>query len=165
MQTADELVEPHLLTFSLQPIEAVQAIVDEHNDAPHLRFGQRALADEMTALVHGAPAAVAAAEAADLLFAGDPTTASEAAFATLAMEVPSSLLATSDLADPVAVFVGAGLASSNGDARRSLAQRSFYANGVQLDENSLLSDQKLVHGRFLLLRKGKKSHHLVEIFS
>ncbi len=165
MQTPDELVESQLLTFSLQPIEQIRAIVAEHTEAPHLRFGQRALADEMTALVHGAPAAVAAAEAADLLFAGDPTTASAEAFTMLADEIPSSRLAAQDLADQIAVFVGAGLASSNGDARRSAAQRSFYANGVQLDENSLLSDQKLVHGKYLLLRKGKKSHHLLEIFS
>ena len=165
MQTPDDAVESQLLTFSLQPIEQVQAVVTEHREAPHLRFGQRALADEMTALVHGAPAAVAAAEAAELLFAGDPASASEEAFATLAAEIPTSRLNAADLADPIAVFVGAGLASSNGDARRSLAQRSYYANGVQLDENSLLSDQKLVHGKYLLLRKGKKSHHLAEIFS
>jgi tyrosyl-tRNA synthetase len=119
----------------------------------------------MTALVHGAPAAVAAAEAADLLFSGDPTSASEEAFTMLAEEIPSSRLSAAELADPIAVFVGAGLASSNGDARRSAAQRSFYANGVQLDEKSQLSDQKLVHGKYLLLRKGKKSHHLLEIFS
>jgi tyrosyl-tRNA synthetase len=65
----------------------------------------------------------------------------------------------------IGVFTRTALASSNGDARRSLGQRSFYANGEQLDENSLLSDVKLVHGRYLLLRKGKKSHHLVEISS
>ena len=165
MQTPDDLVESQLLTFSLQPIEQLRAIVAEHVEAPHLRFAQRALADEMTALVHGAPSAVAAAEAADLLFAGDPTTASAEAFATLSSEIPSSRLAARDLDDPIAVFVGAGLATSNGDARRASAQRSFYANGVQLDENSQLSDQELVHGRYLLLRKGKKSHHLLEIFS
>jgi tyrosyl-tRNA synthetase len=165
MQTPDELVESQLLTFSLQPIEQIRTIVSEHHDAPHLRFGQRALADEMTALVHGAPAAVAAAEAAELLFAGDPTTASEEAFTTLRAEIPSSRLSAPDLDDPISVFVGAGLASSNGDARRSLAQRSLYANGVQLDENVQLRDQKLVHDKYLLLRKGKKSHHLLEIFS
>jgi len=165
MQTSDELVESQLLTFSLQPVEQIQAILAEHNEAPHLRFGQRALADEVTALVHGAPAAIAAAEAAELLFASDPTTASQEAFATIAAEIPTSRISVADLDDPIGVFVGAGLASSNGDARRSLAQRSFYANGVQLDENSLLSDQNLVHGKYLLLRKGKKSHHLAEIFS
>jgi tyrosyl-tRNA synthetase len=165
MQTPDDLVESQLLTFSLQPIEQVRAIVAEHVDAPHLRYGQRALADEMTALVHGAPAAVAAAEAAELLFAGDPTAASEEAFVTLSAEIPTSRVPAADLDDPVALFVGAGLASSNGDARRSLAQRSFYVNGVQLDENAQLSGHARVHGRYLLLRKGKKSHHLLEIFS
>jgi len=165
MQTPDDVIASQLLTFSLQALEQVKAIVTEHDEAPHLRFGQRALADEMTALVHGAPAAVAAAEAAELLFSGDPTDASEEAFTTLGAEIPSSRLTVEHLADPIAVFVGAGLASSNGDARRSLTQRSFYANGVQLDENSLLSDLKLVHGRYLLLRKGKKSHHLAEVFS
>jgi tyrosyl-tRNA synthetase len=165
MQTPDDLVESQLLTFSLQPVEQIRAIVSEHAEAPHLRFGQRALADEMTALVHGAPAAVAAAEAAELLFSGDPSTASEEAFATLAVEIPTSTMTAGELDDPVSVFVAAGLASSNGDARRSFAQRSFYANGEQLDENSQLSGQKLVHGKYLLLRKGKKSHHLVEISS
>ena len=165
MQTPDELVESQLLTFSLQPVEEIRAIVAEHVEAPHLRFAQRALADEMTALVHGAPAAIAAAEAADLLFSGDPSTASAEAFTMLAAEIPSSRLHVTELVDSIAVFVAAGLASSNGDARRSAAQRSFYANGVQLDANPLLSDLKLVHGRYLLLRKGKKSHHLLEIFS
>ena len=165
IQTPDDLVVSQLLTFSLQPIEQIDAIVAEHAEAPHLRFGQRALADEMTALVHGAPAAVAAAEAAELLFAGDPTSASQEAFITLATEIPSSGFAATELSDTIAVFVKAGLASSNSDARRSLAQGSFYANGVQLDENTLLSARVPVHGRYLLLRKGKKSHHLAEIFS
>jgi len=102
---------------------------------------------------------------ADLLFASDPTTASHEAFVTLSAEIPSSRVASSDLDDPIALFQMAGLATSNGDARRSLAQRSFYANGVQLDEKSLLSAQKRVHDKYLLLRKGKKSYHLLEIFS
>lgn len=63
------------------------------------------------------------------------------------------------------MFTATGLASSNGDCRRSLAQGSFYANGVQLDGNPQLSGHELVHGRYLLLRKGKKAHHLVEIIS
>ena len=165
IQTPDDVIESQLLTFSLEPLEQIRATVAEHAEAPHLRLGQRALADEMTALVHGAPAAVAAAEVADLLFNGDPMTASQAAFATLAAEIPSSRLEASQLDDAIAVFTAAGLASSNGDCRRSLAQGSLYANGVQLDANPQLSGLELVHGRYLLLRKGKKSHHLLEIIS
>ena len=165
MQTSDDVVEAQLLTFSLRPVHELQAVIEEHLERPHLRFAQRALADEMTALVHGAHAAGAAAEAAELLFAGDPTSASEAAFTTLAAEVPSSTMAAAELGDPIGVFVATGLASSNGDARRTLAQRAYYANGAQLDANALLSELELLHGRYLLLRKGKKSHHLVEIIS
>jgi len=165
MQTPDEVVEAQLLMFSLRPLAELRAVMEEHADAPQRRFAQRALADEMTALVHGPHAAGAAAEAAELLFAGDPATASGAAFSTLAAEVPFSTMSADALDDPVAVFAATGLASSNGDARRNLAQGAFYANGVQLDANSQLSDLPLLHGRFLLLRKGKKSHHLVEIFS
>jgi tyrosyl-tRNA synthetase len=165
MQIPDDQIESQLLTFSLQPIEQVRQLVAEHADAPHLRFAQRALADEMTALVHGAPAAIAAAEAADVLFAGDPTTASPEAFSMLAAEVPSSQLRSAAPDAPIAGFARRGLASPNSEARRSLEQRSFYANGVQLDANAQLSGHELVHGRYLLLRKGKKSHHLVEISS
>jgi len=165
MQTPDDVVGAQLLTFSLRPVEELQAVMADHELAPHRRAAQRALADEVTALVHGAPAALAAAEAADLLFAGDPTTASRAALDTLTTEIPFSTLTTTELDDAVAVFVRADLASSNGDARRSLQQGSFYVNGAQIDANAQLSGHELLHGRYLLLRKGKKSHHLVEIIS
>jgi tyrosyl-tRNA synthetase len=165
MQLADDVVASQLLTFSLRPVDALRDVLAEHAAAPERRLAQRALADEMTALVHGAPAAVAAAEAADLLFKSDPSAASEEALSMLAGEIPSSRLSAEALVDPVAVFVTTGLATSNGDARRSLAQRSYYANGAQLGEGDALDGATLLHGRYLLLRKGKKSHHLVEVFS
>jgi tyrosyl-tRNA synthetase len=165
MQTTDDQIEAQLLTFSLRPVDEIRSLVVEHSAAPQRRIAQRALAGEMVALVHGAAAADAAAEAADLLFAADPTSASAAAFEALSVEVPFSRVAAGDLADDIAVFVATGLASSNGDARRTRAQRAYYANGRQLDENDQLSDLSLLHGRYLLLRKGKKSHHLVEVFS
>jgi tyrosyl-tRNA synthetase len=163
IQVPDDQVEAQLLMFSLRPVDEIRAIAAEHAAAPQRRLAQRTLADDVVTIVHGADAAASAAEAADLLFSNDPTGASEAAFVTLAAEIPSTRMPTAELADPIATFVTTGLASSNGDARRTLAQHAYYANGVQLDENSQLSDQKLLHGRFLLLRKGKKSHHLVEV--
>ena len=84
MQTPDDAIRSQLLTFSLRPVVEIEAIADEHAKAPHLRIGQRTLAADMVTLVHGAAAAEAAAEAADVLFASDPTGASAAAFETLA---------------------------------------------------------------------------------
>lgn len=165
MQTPDDLVERQLRTFSLRPVPAIDDLVRQHAGQPQRRLAQRALADEMVALVHDADAARAAAEAADLLFDSDPTRASAQALATLADEIPSSRAGVGELDDPVALLVSTGLATSNGDARRALAQRAIYANGVQLDADAALAGRELLHGRFLLLRKGKKSHHLVEVFS
>ena len=165
MQTADDDVRGQLLAFSLRPVAEIDALVAEHLEAPQRRLGQRALADDVVGLVHGEAAVAAANEAADLLFSKDASTASEQAFDMLAREIPTTRLAASELDDPIATFVATGLASSNGDARRTLAQRAYYANGAQLDENAQLSGQILVHGRYLLLRKGKKLHHLVEVFS
>jgi tyrosyl-tRNA synthetase len=67
------------------------------------------------------------------------------------------------LEDTIAVLVGTGLASSNGDARRTLAQKGYRVNGVQVDENTSLNSANLLHGRYLLLRKGKTSYHLLEV--
>lgn len=165
MQTADADVRPQLLTFSLRDVEEIEEISRTHDAEPRQRVGQRTLAGDVVALVHGADAAIAAEEAADLLFSADPTSASELAFETLAGEIPHSRLQVDELADSVAVFVGTDLAKSNGDARRTMDQGAYYVNGASFGAKDLLSEQNRLHGKYLLLRKGKKSHHLVELFS
>ncbi len=164
MQTADADVAAQLSTFSLRSVAEIRALVADHENGPQYRLAQRTLADDMVTLVHGAEAARAAIEAADLLFAADPREAPESAFATLAAEIPFSRVSRSDLTDPVRLLVSVGLASSNGDARRGLAQRAFSANGVAIDESPDIGAHELLYGRYLLMRKGKKTHHLVEVF-
>ena len=163
VQVDDAMVGRYLEMFSLRPLEEIRATMEAHAAAPERRAAQRALATELTTLVHGTSAAEAAEEAAAVLFGGDPTAASAAALAVVAREVPSSSLPAAQLADLVGVLVQSKLASSNGDARRTLQQKGYRANGVQLDENAQLNDVPLLHGRYLLLRKGKATHHLVEI--
>lgn len=165
MQTADADVRNQLLTFSLRDVDEIEQIASRHAEEPHKRIGQRTLAADVVALVHGAEAASAAEEAADLLFASDPTGASEHAFETLASEIPHSRLHVDELVDPISVLVATNLAKSNGDARRTMEQNAYYVNGGALGVKDQLSDQKRIHGKYLLLRKGKKSHHLVELFS
>jgi tyrosyl-tRNA synthetase len=163
IQLPDDDVERFLLQLTFRPVEEIRDLMAEHRAAPERRRAQRALADDVTTLVHGPDACAAAVEAAEVLFGGDPTTASAEALAAVAREVPSSRLPRSALADTVGVLVGCGLASSNGDARRTMAQRGIRANGRQLTEGDALTDVPLLHGRYLLLRKGRASHHLVEI--
>ena len=163
IQVDDAMVGRYLQMFSLRAVSELADEIEAHQAAPERRAAQRALADELTELVHGPGALDAARSATEVLFGGDPTTASEATLAAVAREVPSSVLARTQLDDLLAVLVGAGLASSNGDARRTLQQKGYRANGQPLTEDSLLTGLELLHGRFLMLRKGKSNHHLVEI--
>jgi tyrosyl-tRNA synthetase len=163
VQTDDAMVGTYLRMLSMRPLDAIEGDIAAHSLAPEQRRAQRALADEMTALVHGPEAANAALEAAGVLFGGDPLRASLAALATLAGEVPSSSTTRAALTDTVELLAATGLASSKSDARRQLQQGGVRANGVVLGPDGALDGVPLLHDRYLLLRKGKRSYHLVEI--
>ncbi len=163
IQTDDDLVGRYLNYLSLRPLREIEALLEAHGEAPERRIAQRALADEMTALVHGPEAAAAAAAAADVLFGGDPTEASAATLEAVAREVPSSVVPAGDLSDLVSLLATTGLASSKGDARRGLSQSAFSANGRKLGQSDRLEVSDLLQGRYLLLSKGRRTHHLLEI--
>lgn len=163
IQIADADIEKMLMQFSLRPIEVVKEIIAEQLLRPETRIAQRSLARELTALVHGEAAAEAAEDAAAVLFGANPTSASLATLQLIASEVAVTQMGSAALGDAVGVLVQTNLASSNTDARRLLSQRSVRANGEQVDDQTNLAKIQLLHGRWLLLRKGKTSYHLVDI--
>jgi tyrosyl-tRNA synthetase len=163
VQLPDEDVERFLLQLTLRSVEDIHALMSEHRAAPEKRLAQRALASDVTALVHGVAAEQAAAEAAQVLFGGDPTTASVDALAVVAREVPASEVTREQLGDQIAILVQSGLASSNGEARRTLTQKGFKANGQTLEETKSLLEVDFLHGRYILLRKGKTNFHLLTV--
>ena len=163
VQLPDEDVERFLLQLTLRSVEDIHALMSEHRAAPEKRLAQRALATDVTTLVHGAAAEQAAAEAAQVLFGGDPTTASAEALAVVAREVPSSEVTREQLGDQIAILVQSGLVASNGEARRTLTQKGFKANGQTLEETKSLLEVDFLHGRFILLRKGKTNFHLLTV--
>ena len=163
VQLPDEDVERFLLQLTLRRVDDIASLMVEHQAAPEKRLAQRALATDVTTLVHGAAAEQAAAEAAQVLFGGDPTTASAEALAVVAREVPSSEMTREQLGDQIAVLVQSGLAASNGEARRTLTQKGFKANGQALEETKSLLEVDLLHGRYILLRKGKTNFHLLTV--
>jgi tyrosyl-tRNA synthetase len=163
VQTDDADIAERLLRFSMRPIEEIEAILADHASAPERRVAQRQLARELTELVHGAAAAEAADAAAEILFGGDPTAASASALDVVRNEVPTTTLPRDDLGDPIELLVSTGLASSRSDARRLLEQRSTRANGAQLGPSDDLATVSLLHDRYMLIRKGKHTYHMVEI--
>jgi tyrosyl-tRNA synthetase len=163
VQVDDAMAPRYLQMLSMRSLDEIADLTARSAAARERRIAQRALSREMTELVHGGPAADAAEEAAAILFGGDPTTASPEAFALLAGEVPTIERSRESLADTVGVLVGAGLASSNSDARRKLTEGSFKANGVKLDPEASLAEIAPLHERYVLLSRGKKTYGLIRL--
>jgi tyrosyl-tRNA synthetase len=164
MQTDDRQVREFLAKFTLLPLGQIDEIVTAHEKAPEQRHAQRTLAREATRLVHGDAAAEASEQASRVLFGGDPADIGPAAYEQLASEVPTAALP--DLAadgggDLVGVLVDSGLASSRSDARRSLEAGAVYVNGERVVPDRALGEYDLRHGRWILLRKGKRSYALL----
>ena len=166
MQLPDDDVQRFLLQLTLRPVAEIGELMHAHAADPGKRLAQRALADDVTALVHGQQAADAAEQAAGVLFGGDPVGATAEAFDVVRAEVPSTTVEPAALDDLVTLLVRTGLATSNSDARRGIQQRGFRVNGRQVTpDETTLSRENLLLSRYVLLRKGKSSYHVVEISS
>jgi tyrosyl-tRNA synthetase len=155
----DSDVERYLLQLTLVPVEEVRAVAAEHSQAPERRAGQARLAWEMCALVHDAAAADEAA-AASTGFTSAADTLSAEQLAALEGEIPTthSEVAGRDIVD---LLVESGLAASKGEARRLIAGGGIYVNDVALAEARALGAGDLLHGRYVMLRKGKRQRHLL----
>ena len=163
MQMADDDVVKYLPQFSLAELDHVNDIVSQHNIAREKRIAQRALAAEMTSLVHGSSAARDAEAAADILFGADPTSASVDALLAVAREVSCTAVTPADLDDVFGVLQRCGLVSSTSEARRAVQQKGVKVNGATLEDGETLAGKGLLHGRWVLLRKGKTSYHLLDL--
>jgi tyrosyl-tRNA synthetase len=165
MQTDDRQVREYLAKFTLLALDEVDAVTAAHLEHPERRAGQRRLADEATRLVHGPEATAAAAEATDVLFGGSPLSAGPEALAVVAAEVPIAPLPTAEeLATGVEIeplLVASRLATSKGDARRALEQGAVSVNGDRVGPGATVDVGAVLHGRYVLLRKGKRNYALL----
>jgi tyrosyl-tRNA synthetase len=163
----DRDVERLLHFFSFAPLEELRAVLAEQARDPGKRPAQRRLAEEMTARVHGAATATAVAEASRLLFGGlDVRTASAEVLAVLARELPVVRIPRSELSglSVLDALVRAGLATSKGDARRGIQGKGFLVNGETIAApERTLGAADVLHGKYVMLQKGKRNHALAEI--
>lgn len=162
MNVADADIERFALQLTLLPIDECRELAVAHAAAPEKREGQRRLAREITGLVHGAEAAEAAESASELLFGAgwNLHAVSPRVFDMLAGEVPRTSFAPG--ADLVETLAATPLASSLSDARRTVSQGAAYVNGERAGDGRVLGPDDLIHGRWVLLRKGKRTYHLLD---
>ena len=167
----DRDVSRSLRFFTLLPREEIESLDAAVRTAPEARGAQRALAFDVTARVHGVDAARVAREVSTLLFEkGDPGSLSEAALAALQHEIPFADYAPpvdSGPADGIDIYeclTALGIAASRGAAKRLLEQGGVSVNGVKLGAaDRTVSEDRLLRGGFLLVRKGQRDFGLVRV--
>ena len=158
LRTPDADVIRYLKVFSMRSLDEIAALEAEMKAKPEARIPQKALAEELTRLVHGEDGLRKALEATDALYA--KKSASDVAKAA---DVPSAVVTLSDcVGKPVfAVAAAAGMFKSNGEARRMAQQGGLSLNDVKIDVNRAFEEGD-VRDCVAVLRSGKKNYFVLK---
>jgi tyrosyl-tRNA synthetase len=151
------------LTFRGQ--DEVAQLEEDTTDRPHLRAGQRALAQDLTTLVHGAEQTRAVEEASAALFGRAQLADVDADTLGAALrETPHVAVPAGELPPLVDLLVAAELSASKSAARRAIDEGGAYVNNErQADPDWRPTAADLLHGRWLVLRRGKRALAGVEV--
>jgi len=165
LQAEDAKVAEYLRIFSFRTVEEIDALVAEHEQRPQARLAQRALAADVTTLVHGEAELAAAEQAGQALFGRAELSSLPEPILTAALqEAPHARLETASMPSVVEALVATGLAPSKGAARRTVDEGGAYVNNERVSAaDDPLSAELLLHGRWLVVRKGKRSVAGVEV--
>ncbi|MDE0081619.1 MAG: tyrosine--tRNA ligase [Gammaproteobacteria bacterium] len=169
LNTADADAGRYLRLFTLLGQEEIEELEEAARDRPHLRPMQRVLAKEVTRRVHGETEASRARKASEALFGGgDLRGLRPGEIEDIFADVPSSSLAAEQLAgDGIALPVllaDVTLVPSRAAARRAIEQGGVYLNGERVSGAGFrVRSEHALHGKFVVLRRGKKSYHLVRV--
>jgi tyrosyl-tRNA synthetase len=160
----DRDVNNYLRYFSFKPREELEALEKDTAERPQARLAQRALAYELTALVHGEEEASQAVAASQALFGrGSLEDLSEGTLRAALSE--AGLHPVEGEMPPLgALLRDAGLVASANEARRTISEGGAYLNNERItDGEAVPPASALLHGRFLVLRRGKRTFAGVEL--
>ena len=165
LRSADDDVIRYLKVFSLRSLEEIADLEAQMKAHPEARIPQKALAEELTRLVHGEEGLKTALGATQTLFGGDVSGKSADELETIFKDVKSATLAKADIVGKsvFAVAAAAGMFKSNGEARRMAQQGGLSLNGAKADDKRVFAEDDLVDGRVAVLRSGKKNYFLVKV--
>jgi tyrosyl-tRNA synthetase len=163
IRTADAEVGAYLRYFTFLGRDAIEELDRAVALRPEQREAQRTLAREVTGLVHGPEEAIRAERAAAVLFTEDIVLLDEPTLVAGLADAPSEALAASELDGGLSLvdaLIRTGLASSRGDARRQLSSGGVYVNNRRQPEDRPIAAGDALHGRFVVLRRGRNQRVL-----
>ncbi|WP_288855867.1 tyrosine--tRNA ligase [uncultured Corynebacterium sp.] len=159
LNAGDSVVIDYLRWFTFLTQEEIAEYEEKVANEPFRREAQRRLAQEMTNLVHGEDATKAVELAAQALFGkAELTELDEATLAGALQETTVAEIAAGEQRTIVDLLVASGLADSKGAARRTIKEGGAYVNNARIESEDWESaDEDLLHGSWLVLRRGKKN--------
>lgn len=165
LRVEDSVVCDYLRMLTFLDHDTIRALDADTEERPSERKAQRALARAVCTLVHGEAETDRAEKAGAALFSEEIADLDERTLLEVFAEVPTTTLARSTLdagLNVVNTFVDVGLCASRGQARTAVAQGGAYVNNKRVESpDAVLSRDDLLHGRYVVLRKGRRDYHLL----
>jgi tyrosyl-tRNA synthetase len=171
LNVADEDVYKFLRYFTFLSLEGIEDIERSDRDSDKKPEAQRILAREATELVHGKLGVEAALRISDALFSGDPNKLSKKDFEQMCQDGISSSSVDEEglLQKPLTqILTDCGMVKAGREVKDALGRHSVFVNGIpqgnsdNMKAMEIFSKEKALHGRFFLVRLGKKKYHLFE---
>ncbi|MGN0974294.1 MAG: tyrosine--tRNA ligase [Bacilli bacterium] len=156
----DSMVESYLKVFTFLSVEEIIKTMEEHNEAPHLRIAQKALAREIITDLHGEESFKRAQEISEILFSGDVSKLSSKEIEVAFKNVPSSNINDDMLL--VDLLVENNICSSKREAREFIGNGSISLNGEKILEDKQITKKDCIDNKYLVIRRGKKKYFLVK---
>lgn len=161
----------YIRIFTLRSQEEIEALEAEHNEAPHLRILQKAIAEDITTRVHGAEALQAAISASNILFgkstSDDLKSLSEKDFFSVFEGVPQATISREEFGNGISIVEAmaakTNFLASNGEARRELKANAIAVNKEKVTESFVITAEHLINNKYVLLGKGKKNNYILVV--
>jgi len=162
INTADADVVKYLKFFTFLSHEEIVQLERAVEEEPHLRKAQKALAEEMTRLIHGEESLQQAIEISQALFSGDVKNLSAAEIKQGFKDVPS-FNAEDLVGNLVDLLVAAKISPSKRQAREDITNGAVTVNGEKItDTNYSLNESDRIEDQYTIIRRGKKKYTLIK---
>jgi tyrosyl-tRNA synthetase len=165
VNVSDEDARRYLRMFTFLPREEIEALDAETTERPQARAAQRRLAEDFTRLVHGDHETEQVIAASQALFGrGELRELDESTLVAAMAEAPSGTVRLADEPTIVDLLVASGLSPSKGAAKRTVGEGGAYVNNAKVTEEDWRpAKEDLLHGRWLVLRRGKRNTAGVDV--
>ena len=173
INSSDEDAKNYIRIFTLKSKDEIESLEEEHDNAPHLRILQKALAEDITTRVHSREELDKAIHASQILFGKKATdeinNIDEQTLLSVFEGVPKIEINKNDLEsvsnpiDLVSDVTKGGIFPSKGEARRMIQGGGVSINKTKIENIETIPHYRLLQDKYLLIQKGKKNYFLVEV--